>query len=440
MGSGHLFLWNHGATEAHIDFLVGVFFSYEAITAPDLISIGLAVVTITCYFLALSVSQGFISLTQHRMSSITYMTHLFMFVPVLLPVLTTDEVGMQRRQGFVTAARFLLVGIFVNSNVTIPFQVLYTAAEIMSYLSTTSDALVGPWCVWQVFALALMILASVFMDMTVMARIRAHVQAEDAETLVSSFRRLLRGVCDGEVLLDNHLRVAEESACLKNLVLTDVSLKGRFFEDLLADEQDRFQEFVAASIEAEPQTTPSGLRVSLRDSAGIRVGTDIYHVPVPGHSHDAYHLLAFKEDPESRLQPDAADEAPPATVMGRRPSSSCTESKFPQLSQATLLLDVHSEFCNVQECHLKFPGSEGTPSLRRLLRSWDWERLEPIVANFAARSRREAVSAEVLGGLSVRLPSGWHTVDSVSLMPFPGGAKVWLFLRGFSEESLTGIL
>ena len=430
---------NHGAAEAHIDFLLGVFFAYEAITAPDLISIGLAVSTMSCYFLALSVSQGFLSLTHRRMSSITYMAHLCLFVPLLLPVFTTDEVGMQRRQGFVTAARFLLVGIFVNSNVTIPFQVLYTAAEILSYLSTTSDTLVGPWCVWQVFALALMILASVFMDMTLMARIQAHAQVEDAETLVSSFRRLLRGVCDGEVLLDNHLRVAEESACLRHLVLTDVSLKGRFFEDLLADEQDRFQEFIAASMEAEPQTTPSGLRVSLRDSAGIRVGTDIYHVPVPGHSHDAYHLLAFKEDPESRLQ--LADEAP-AAALRRRPSSSRAESLFPRLSQATLLLDAQSETCDVQECHLRFPRSEAgksMPSLRDLLRSSDWERIEPIVASFAARSRKGAVPAEVLGSLSVHLPSGWHTVDSVSLMPFQGGAKVWLFLRGFSEESPTGI-
>ena len=48
---------------------------------------------------------------------------------------------------------------------------------------------------------------------------------------------VLRGACDGEGLLDNHMNVAQESECLKHLILTDVSLKGRSFQHLLADAQ-----------------------------------------------------------------------------------------------------------------------------------------------------------------------------------------------------------
>ena len=37
--------------------------------------------------------------------------------------------------------------------------------------------------------------------------LQAVFDTADAESLVSSFRRMLRGVCDGEVLLDNKLGI-----------------------------------------------------------------------------------------------------------------------------------------------------------------------------------------------------------------------------------------
>lgn len=60
------------------------------------------------------------------------------------------------------------------------------------------------------------------------------------------------GVCDGDVLLDNHMNVAQESHCLKHLILTDVSLKGKSFEHLLVDDEQlvRFREFIEASNDA----------------------------------------------------------------------------------------------------------------------------------------------------------------------------------------------
>lgn len=51
------------------------------------------------------------------------------------------------------------------------------------------------------------------------------------------------------------MNVAQESQCLKHLILTDVSLQGRSFEHLLLDDEQltRFREFVEASIDAGPQ-------------------------------------------------------------------------------------------------------------------------------------------------------------------------------------------
>eukprot|EP00913_Durusdinium_trenchii_P025032 g23497.t1 len=75
--------------------------------------------------------------------------------------------------------------------------------------------------------------------------IYARLDTADAESLLSSFRRVLRGVCDGDVLLDSQMNVAQESQCLRHLILTDVSLKGKSFEHLLVDDEQRtrFREF-----------------------------------------------------------------------------------------------------------------------------------------------------------------------------------------------------
>lgn len=83
------------------------------------------------------------------------------------------------------------------------------------------------------------------------------------------------------------LGIPEESECLKHLILTNVSLAGLSFQDLLADdERSRFDAFIRASTqtfgERTDSATPLCLRVSLRGSEGIRVAADLYHVPVPG--------------------------------------------------------------------------------------------------------------------------------------------------------------
>ena len=47
------------------------------------------------------------------------------------------------------------------------------------------------------------------------SNIRARFDCSDAESLMFSFRRMLRGVCDGEVLLDSTFRIHSVSDCLK---------------------------------------------------------------------------------------------------------------------------------------------------------------------------------------------------------------------------------
>eukprot|EP00913_Durusdinium_trenchii_P034592 g32362.t1 len=293
-----------------------------------------------------------------------------------------------------------------------------------------------PLCFGQFFICALSIASSIFLDLVLRGRIDALLDTADAESLVSSFRRVLRGVCDGEVLLDSRMNVTKDSECLKHLILTNVSLTGKCFQDLLADEEERrrFTEFIHSSTrtfsEAKAlQSPPVCLRVSLLGSEGIRVAADLYHVPVPGlfGVEEASHLIAFKEDPEPRPPKAAQDGAVPAALLpagampgmwhGRgRPwdvssvwSGSTGRSSAVHVGDVALqeradremflLVDADTELQDVEQVEVNFKRHEeldlptalhsGMPSLRKLVQPMDWEKVRSRVSRFVEKSLRD---------------------------------------------------
>ena len=59
---------------------------------------------------------------------------------------------------------------------------------------------------------------------------------------------MLRGVCDGEVLLNGSLQVEGSSRCLSRLLSRKEQLEGKRFQDFLLkddEEQRRFNEFIS---------------------------------------------------------------------------------------------------------------------------------------------------------------------------------------------------
>eukprot|EP00913_Durusdinium_trenchii_P035658 g33367.t2 len=160
-----------------------------------------------------------------------------------------------RAVGFHSALRFCLVLAHLDPKITIPFQVLYTLVEVFLHVWVIEgDILVQltSFASGQLFILVETIASSIFIDLGLRGRFYAQLDTADAESLLSSFRRVLRGVCDGDVLLDSEMNVAQDSQCLRHLILSDVSLKGKSFEQLLIDDAQRlrFREFIEASNDA----------------------------------------------------------------------------------------------------------------------------------------------------------------------------------------------
>ncbi|CAK9056266.1 unnamed protein product [Durusdinium trenchii] len=313
---------------SHLNFFSMYGFSYDALAAPELDNIFVAACCILSYVQHLMVAQEWLSMSPQRLKLVAVLHHSAGLLLRIMTGISASPMKFAVMHGFNIAVRFMLVFTFLDPWVSIPFQVLYTLADVFEYVLLFEGTSEQAGSLWysQFFICLLSIAASILIDSVLRARIYALLDTADAESLVSSFRRVLRGVCDGEVLLDSHMNVAKESECLKHLILTNVSLTGSSFLDLLDGEQHRFKAFIDSSMASpEPKdslkrtdTPPAnGLRVSLRGSEGVRVAADLYHVPVPGlfGAKEPFHLIAFKEDLDSRTHPEAAEGAVPDALQ-----------------------------------------------------------------------------------------------------------------------------
>lgn len=99
-------------------------------------------------------------------------------------------------QGFHSALRFCLVLAHLDPKITIPFQVLYTLVEVFLHVWVIEgDILVQltSFASGQLFILVETIASSIFIDLGLRGRFYAQLDTADAESLLSSFRRVLRG-------------------------------------------------------------------------------------------------------------------------------------------------------------------------------------------------------------------------------------------------------
>ncbi|CAK9057996.1 Reverse transcriptase domain-containing protein [Durusdinium trenchii] len=468
----------------HVCFPLWFLLLYQAWTTPGIDSLTWAICGLVCYAFFTVITPHHLELTPRQLKFIALFSHMSTLMCIVSTAWSDPWVRFTK-QGIHSATRFCLVLVHLDPKMTIPFQVLYTVVEVFLHVCVTEEddfwRQVVAFTFVQIFILVITIASSMFIDMGLRGRIYAQLDTADAESLLSSFRRVLRGVCDGDVLLDSQMNVDQESQCLRHLILTDVSLKGKSFEHLLVDDEQltRFRKFIEASNDiyqapdTEDSAPPLCLRVSFRDSAGIRVAADIYHVPVPGlfGAQDPYHLIAFKEDPESRPQPEAADDAVPSVLLPQchvEPRSLHAESRSmlsgstgrssqlrfcDELREMALLVDVDSELQDVTEVHVRFQRGEQPssdlpsalrstmPCLRKLVKPSEWEKVRSKARRFTERSFLDpTLQSRVLKQMTLQLPghSGWLVAEATFTRFLNEGSlpgrKVWLHLEGFRPE------
>mmetsp|Transcript_37808 Transcript_37808/g.88784 ORF Transcript_37808/g.88784 Transcript_37808/m.88784 type:complete len:481 (+) Transcript_37808:65-1507(+) len=257
--------------------------------------------------------------------------------------------------------------------------------------------------VWvEVFVATGTVILSISLEYYMRETLAAQFRSQDAETMVAGFRRMLRGICDGEVLLDGQLRIQGPCGCINQILSSHGDFEGKIFPDLLVDceeEYARFRDFIATSCKlcASPDmqgSMPPCLRASLQSEHSTRVGVDLFHVSLSNlfGSGEDYHLLALRQDTEPRELPDAGVGAIPRQLLQRlversrigsqaassdSGTSACSFLQTPQLAEMMLLVNAakkHQEVCQV---HLKYSESTAqggcAPTLRRFIRPTDWD-------------------------------------------------------------------
>mmetsp|Transcript_18425 Transcript_18425/g.37956 ORF Transcript_18425/g.37956 Transcript_18425/m.37956 type:complete len:597 (-) Transcript_18425:229-2019(-) len=336
--------------------------------------------------------------------------------------------------GFKIGSRLTMAACFMDTKLSLVFQALISLASLASDLaihSTGHDAFMLLAMEMQHFVGAMTLSAT--LEFLIRSRIHALLDVADAETLVSSFQHVLRGICDGDILLNSNMAIHGPGECLQHLLMNRASLHGKAFKMLLPpDERQRFADFINASTKAalEPadgarMTPPTCLRVSLCGASNTRVPADIFHVPVPhlfGADHP-YHLLAISEDSESRNPPALAKDIPDmarirerserlksrtASSSGSSASGSSVWEPLPELAGMMLLVDGSSPFLDIEQAHLSFERRVGDeelessmPCLRKVCRPTDWESIRKKIDRFAASGED---SAQELRSICLRMP------------------------------------
>ncbi|CAE7330675.1 unnamed protein product [Symbiodinium natans] len=230
-----------------------------------------------------------------------------------------------------------------------------------------------------------------------------------------AFRQMLRGVCDGDVLLDDDLNLAKtcgDVSALKRILGTHGDLKGRKFQDFLVQQEEAiltFETFVANAVATGEASgpPPKCLRVLLQTEGPREIPVDVFHVALPDlyGTNATYHLLAISEDAESHLARSQSQGAP-------RANSDSVEF-YNELSELTLLLNASTTDIDIEEATVHFARKKaakhdtgwGMPTLRKLIRPLDWQALEAqirIVARDAKLHRGR--KGKSLPELMLRLP------------------------------------
>eukprot|EP00438_Fugacium_kawagutii_P003526 Skav200671 [mRNA] locus=scaffold1967:82408:83442:- [translate_table: standard] len=245
---------------------------------------------------------------------------------------------------------------------------------------------------------------AIFLVRTLEASVAAKRESHDASSLMLGFQKVLRGVCDGDVVLQrSSCTIVEDALCLERLLKLNKKLRNTNFLDLFLDLESRnaFLNFLSAgdADNAALAMIPRCLRVSLQGASGP-VSMDLFHTRIPRESIAGgdYSLLAMKEDGDRSscsIPPDAPPElqtpaVPASTDPATRTISSGSDvvDAFDELVEFSLLVNNTTDMLDIQEAHFSFrrqclvPAlASRMPTLRKFIRPTDWHRIETMIHN-----------------------------------------------------------
>eukprot|EP00913_Durusdinium_trenchii_P006507 g6115.t1 len=166
-----------------------------------------------------------------------------------------DMAHYQINQAYVVGKTCLMAALFVDMWVAIPLGFIVAAMDCRVFI-TVGGLLEENEVFSRLTILILYILIPTVAEMTARRFIQGLL---DANLMVAGFRRMLKGISDGDFLTDGDFRIHSEAKCLENL-LASKDFTGKSFLSLLWDDKDAVSHRRLAAV---PDAFPT-LRLWLR--------------------------------------------------------------------------------------------------------------------------------------------------------------------------------
>eukprot|EP00439_Symbiodinium_sp_Y106_P026107 s619_g3.t1 len=204
------------------------------------------------------------------------------------------------------------------------FVVLYnlicTGVDVHTAFMTSEDGEKGATAAIFSEASYQIVLAGAFAIRTqIWARAQRGVRLKNSELELAALYRILGGLCDAVVMLDDSLRLTEDSAALSTLFL-----RGCSSADLAGNDFDRDhvrQRLSSATIYAGQPAL--ALNVGLQDSAGNCINVELLHLPFQRTEGCIRHVVGIRE-----FHQDVAAAGP--LIMADLPSSTLGSTEVAQ--------------------------------------------------------------------------------------------------------------
>jgi len=407
----------------HFSFAVSLATFWKLINSPSLMSFFQFMGPILGYCLDASFHSGLVKIKTNEQFRLLEVVGLSIQVIFALSIgMETDFKTFCVSEKISGVLFFFMSVTIIDRKVTLPLYIFEAIVHIARSWQLIGFDHLTPQIVYSSLASHIIFAATLaFIDQLIMSNIAAKLDSGDASSLMRGFRQVLRGVCDGDLVLDSRdWSIVEDASCLERLLKCNKALSETNFLDLFLDVESRenFVRFLSKDVAESSgegdddsscstpsrlgttRSVPRGLRVSLQGATGP-VSLDLFCTRLPGQGPAGSDqcLLALKEDPEQVLaavpvSADASpplgphhtvgDRLPPQSLAGRsRSSISEVVEAYDELVEVALLVSNATGLLDIEEAHLSFqrqsnaPRIEtGMPTLRRFIRPSDWDRVE----------------------------------------------------------------
>ena len=253
-----------------------------------------------------------------------------------------------------------------------------------------------------------------FVIYAIQSRIAVKVDSDQISSLLLGFRKVIRGACDGDLLLDSDsCTIVDDASSLERVLKVEKKLTGTSFWDLFLDTESRqrFLQFVSET--ARESLTPSKcLRINLQGAEGP-VSIDVFCTSCEAAGHD-YYLLAFNTDSAhdefreaKALNNPGSGQSPREKLEQQDTASNEVAEAFKELVQVSLLVNKDTASMDIEEVTLSFlrSGNETSmPTLRSLIRLHDWQHVQQIFNDISMRPGQKI--RRLKPSLCFRIPGG----------------------------------